>query len=607
MSEDKKDPQKEEVGTPVNVLIIAHKQSQFAAAASFLSRRGFPCTVKGNIRDGLQFITKQKATHVFLSWNLPGANIIKTYQLIAKTFKVDCVVYAEKPDGKTAAELTMSRLPEVMQAPVSGPGLYMRVQKLIKQREEGPATPAQDRKAIAQQQQQQKKSKSITLKSTKEIPSDGTWENAGVDPEDGQQIYRFKSNNPNQKQKGSYTFKGPKPPELDKDGNWGGGSGVFNHEDEEKDDSQGNVINFQKNGPKYSEDDYQDSSGSDDSMNDISDLLNGADLGELSAETEDNVSHNEFSAESNDPNDEELNAALDSADSENHETSPSTEPVKFTNGKGKKAKEPKDYGSVLNVAKKVEKKERALPEYEQTSTKEALVINIEPKVKSNGPASLLAEKVLEAIKNSTKPSNKIEHKIEELKEVKALTVHSSRFNGYLLLASAKGIHANEETFKSIKEHLMVLLDKVGEKLLNLEELDLDLHGLKLDVWAQEHAEFVISSSHEGQEILCAFISTVGTLPKVKENADPKMITIGVDDLHADTKSKFNLYLHLPKNNKYIRYLRPGDTIINQHVEKFEKHNLNDLHIKKEELKSFKEYFAANKLATLSGNSKKKAS
>ncbi len=604
MSEDKKEQQKEQLEIPVNVLIIAHKQSQFAAAASFLTRRGFPCTVKGNIRDGLQFITKQKATHVFLSWNLPGANIVKTYQLIAKTFKVDCVVYAEKADGKTAAELTMSRLPEVMQAPVSGPGLYMRIQKLIKQKEEGPTLTPAERKAALQQQ----RAASITLKSAKEVPTDGTWENAGVDPEDGQPIYRFKSNNPNHKHKGTFTFKGPKPPELDKDGNWGGGSGVFKHESDEKDESTGNLVNFQKSGPKYSEEDFQSANG-DDSLNDISDLLSEADLGELASQTETGIGQAEdLSANENGLNTEELDATLDSAEAEDHEaSSDGADTTKSGSWKSKRSKEPKDYGSVLNVAKKVDKKESALPEYEQTAAKESLVINIEPKMKSNGPTSLLAEKVLEAIKNSTKPSGKIDKKIEELNEAKALTIHSSRFNGYLLLASANGILKNDETFQNIKDHLIILLDKVGEKLLNLEELDLDLQGLQIDIWAQEHAEFIISSSHEGQEIMCAFISTVGTLPKVKENPDPKMVTIGSDDLAANTKSKFNLYLHLPKNNKYIRYLRPGDTINSQHVEKFEKHQLNDLHIKKDELKSFKEYFASNKLATLSTSTKKKAS
>jgi hypothetical protein len=219
----------------------------------------------------------------------------------------------------------------------------------------------------------------------------------------------------------------------------------------------------------------------------------------------------------------------------------------------------------------------------------------------------LAEKVLEAIKNSTKPSQKIDNKIEKLTEAKAFTIHSPRFHGYLLLASANKIILNEETFRSIKEHLMILLDKVGEKLMNLEELDVDLNGMEFNVWADEHAEFVVSSCHEGNEIGCVFISTPNTLPKVKENPDPKMVTIDTKDIQPDTKSKFDLFLYLPKNNKFIRYLRPGDTIKSKHIEKFEQHQIEGLHIKKEELKSFKEYFASNKLNTRQSSAKKKAS
>ncbi len=272
------DQKNEQQEININVLIIVHKQSQFAAAASFLSRRGFPCTVKSNIRDGLQFITKQKATHVFLSWNLPGANIIKTYQLIAKTLKVECVVFAEKSDGKTAAELTMSRLPEVMQAPVSGPGLAMRLQKLIKAKEEGDKPVAEKTNHNYQQKPQRR-----TIKcSNQDVPKEGTWESAGVDPEDGQPIYRFKSSNSNGNDTGVYSFKGPRPPQMDKSGNWDSSTGAYRFESDVKEGSlKSQTINFQKSQSDLAAEENSDDV-SDGSLNDISSLLEGLELDDVS-------------------------------------------------------------------------------------------------------------------------------------------------------------------------------------------------------------------------------------------------------------------------------------------------------------------------------------
>jgi hypothetical protein len=74
-----------------------------------------------------------------------------------------------------------------------------------------------------------------------------------------------------------------------------------------------------------------------------------------------------------------------------------------------------------------------------------------------------------------------------------------------------------------------------------------------------------------------------------------MAAIDVKDLKPQTKVKFNLFIHLPKNNKFLRYLKNGDTITDKHTQKFEKHNVKNLHIKKDEVTNFKEYFAANQI------------
>lgn len=576
------DQKNEQQEININVLIIVHKQSQFAAAASFLSRRGFPCTVKSNIRDGLQFITKQKATHVFLSWNLPGANIIKTYQLIAKTLKVECVVFAEKSDGKTAAELTMSRLPEVMQAPVSGPGLAMRLQKLIKAKEEGDKPVAEKTNHNYQQKPQRR-----TIKcSNQDVPKEGTWESAGVDPEDGQPIYRFKSSNSNGNDTGVYSFKGPRPPQMDKSGNWDSSTGAYRFESDVKEGSlKSQTINFQKSQSDLAAEENSDDV-SDGSLNDISSLLEGLELDDVS--------------EGNSGNENEI----DLSSLENLEQTAEGDSPDEADGKSwKSQRSPKSYGSVLNVAKKLEKKEEELPEYEQTAPKEALILNIEPRVQANGPISILAEKVVEALKASTQAHTETPRKLGTVSEAKAYTIHSPRFNGYLLLASPNQIVLNTETYNNIKEQLQNLLDKVGEKLLNLQELDLDLKSIDFQIWAENNAEFVVSTIHNDSELVCAFIPTSQTLPKVRDE-DAVMAKIHANDVVPDTKSKFNLYLHLPKNDKFIRYLRPGDKITEGHTDKFKKHSVDNLHIKPEEVQSFKEYFAANKLFDLT---KKKAS
>jgi len=493
------------------ILLIAHKKNQFSSAATFLIRRGVPCTIKGNIKEAIAHIQKEKPTFVFLSWNLPHANIPKTYQLFTKTFKVNCVVFAEKSDGKTAAQLTNSHIPQTMQAPVSGPGLYMRIQKLIKEKEENQNSESHAPKY--HESRTNEKGDKIVLKSSHK-----------------------------EDKKDSYIT-------------------LSSHKDES---NKPGMINFQK--PQYREEDIEDQSLDTGDENDISAYLNDI------------------------PEDDALFTSQD-----------------------------QDYGSVTNLAKDFSN-DAPLPQYEVTRPKEDLLVSVEkketshldanldstksadvrflsnfqPQAKTKIAKTLLFEKTLQAIHDSLRPIQSEYGKVQVVAKARIMNIHSSRFHGYLIWAVPMFHELDRNLFSQIKEKLQTLLQQSGEELKSFHDFNVDLEQVNFLDWCNEYAEFHIESADKSTEIICAYFPTEPSLPKT-EDTNVKMAAIEPKDLKAQTKLNFSLFIHLPKNNKFLKYLKSGDILTESHNQKFEKYKVKKLHITKDDQEHFNEYFASNRI------------
>lgn len=500
-NEAKKLDQPEEPAPELNVLIIAHKQSQFASAAAFLGRRGVTTAVRGNIKDGVQYITSKKATLVFLSWNLPHANILKTHQLLTKNLKLDCVVFAEIGDGKTAAELNASQLPEVMQSPVSGPGLYMRIQKILKAKED--------------------------LKNgVSDVHANGNYQQKSEDD------------------KGNYINLGPN----------------------KKKQSSG-MINFQS--PRYSENDYE-SENNDPSANDISAFLDQ--IGDDPSKDSTPISQV--------PN--------------KHGPATYTQKGIITNtAKIEQESMKPSYGSVVNTAKNTPINTGQI-QYEVTKPKEAIIQDFKPRSGNKTAESLLAQKTFEAIENSVRPAHTDYASVDLASKAKIFNIHTPRFRGYLIFVVPMFNELDRGVLTSIKTNLEQLLNAQKEYLLFFEELSIEIEQTSFLKWAQIHADFFVQTVDHKTEIICAYYPYKPSLPKLGEE-DKKMAKVQIEDLKIDTKTNVNLYIHLPKNDKFVCYMKPGDTITQTHKDKFEKHKIDNLHIKKDEVAKFKEYFVSNQL------------
>ncbi len=193
----------------ISLLIVANRTKSFETAATFLIRRGHPCTLESNPQEAIKFIAQKRPQVVLLSWNLTNSNITKLYNFITNTLKCFVIVFAESTDTKTAAELLSSAFPEIMHAPVSGLGIYMRIQRVAETYEE----------VVASRQKSLGVNQSIPVRGA-QIANNGEWVLKGADPTIGKNIWEFKTTylQTYQGRSSLFFFKGENPPTKSKVG-----------------------------------------------------------------------------------------------------------------------------------------------------------------------------------------------------------------------------------------------------------------------------------------------------------------------------------------------------------------------------------------------------
>ena len=128
MSSSEETPQQ---GKQVKILIVAKNVSGFSATARFLSRRGFPTQVVGEVKQAVEYVVRQRPSFVMISYSHSNLNVLKLPQLLMSTFNVTCIAFGENNDPKTIARLHGSKMQHVFFGVLSGPVIHMKIKQIL--------------------------------------------------------------------------------------------------------------------------------------------------------------------------------------------------------------------------------------------------------------------------------------------------------------------------------------------------------------------------------------------------------------------------------------------------------------------------------------------
>ncbi|MFS4457788.1 hypothetical protein [Bdellovibrio sp. HCB2-146] len=187
---------------------------------------------------------------------------------------------------------------------------------------------------------------------------------------------------------------------------------------------------------------------------------------------------------------------------------------------------------------------------------------------------------------TTKPAE-----IELTTNMACIIVESPRFSGYLITAMGKNKVIDAGFINKIQTRLYNFLKEHGEKVANGESLNLKLKQVPFMPWAIEKAEFMRKSTHLGEEVAMAFFPRNEIHAKFGVSPDEEMAAIQISEFTGNTPVNFNLYVHLPKNNKYVLYTPRGGIFYGIQKDRLSSQGISHLHVLKAEMKDLNIYRA----------------
>ncbi|UXR65077.1 hypothetical protein EZJ49_02300 [Bdellovibrio bacteriovorus] len=174
-----------------------------------------------------------------------------------------------------------------------------------------------------------------------------------------------------------------------------------------------------------------------------------------------------------------------------------------------------------------------------------------------------------------------------------IVVESPRFSGYLITAMGKDRQIDDMFIAKIRERLFRFLKENGETIEDSDPMQLKIKEVPFEDWALEQAEFLRKSVHNGHEVAMAFFPREDVKITTGSSADEEMASIHLNELAGDVAVEFNVYIYLPKNNKYVLYTPRGSKFFNVQKQRLQSQGVSNLHVLKAEIQDLDKYRAQN--------------
>ena len=133
-SDDQKQNKKEPVDIDqleVGIFIIAKNPDQLKSSAQFLTRRGWPTNVVGNISKAIGAIVKESPDIVLISVDHPNPNVSRLPILLAQTMNTLCIGFTEDGGAISINKLNNSKFKHKFTGFPSGPSIHRFIRQTL--------------------------------------------------------------------------------------------------------------------------------------------------------------------------------------------------------------------------------------------------------------------------------------------------------------------------------------------------------------------------------------------------------------------------------------------------------------------------------------------
>ncbi|MEQ1878026.1 MAG: hypothetical protein ABL958_15390, partial [Bdellovibrionia bacterium] len=211
--------------------------------------------------------------------------------------------------------------------------------------------------------------------------------------------------------------------------------------------------------------------------------------------------------------------------------------------------------------------------------------------------SILAESSIRALEEMSSDAPEV-NEIKNTRRLGVIPVQTINSKGVLLVAMGDNKEVGEVMLKEIKNHLVHHLKLRGQDMSSSDDLEILIDQVDFVDWGKVEMEFMALDQLGSDQVGVAFLSGDDIIPEVSQSAEEHMLAVDLECILPDAPITFDIYIYMPENKKYIRYVKKGQHIDPSQLDRLRSFETEYFHIKKLDIKNFKAYCAANYINVL---------
>lgn len=213
---------------------------------------------------------------------------------------------------------------------------------------------------------------------------------------------------------------------------------------------------------------------------------------------------------------------------------------------------------------------------------------------SSEPTSIIESCIREALlKVCGKPRDGRESLLE-YRTASVVILSSPQFTGSVLIVIGRGVFDHKKTLRQVEVELLQLMSDRG---IDFSIGEMQSYPVEPALSCEEaflSAQFAAVARSEDLEVGMAYLDVVPVEPTIIETAD-QMLEVSCDDIEPDQILPFELYLYLPMNKKYLRYVKNGSSLSGKQSSNLKTNEVKNLYLNREAADAFKQHATVGNL------------
>jgi hypothetical protein len=548
-----------EAAATASLVIMAANANSVKGTIAFLARRGVNTKFVQNINDAIEIFAKKEATMLLLSMNTPHPKVDLLPQLMQQSFQITTIAFAEQSDRKTSTRLQNAKTKHVLYGPVSGPVILMKMRQIEKELA-GVEASASENNSSGERNSNERENSTAGIKV-----------GGGNDDTNDNSIVLKGAKGGSIQEKIAAAMKALNSDSAGADGksNSAVGKGTDDREVGSLARSGGVIVQKGSTGELKNA-----SQGGENSKPSLSQAVAEA-LRKGMMSMQEGADPSKASEAYGGKNGKENSAALQGSQSENHQAKNSQ--------KNGERKSPKIHDAIPEDEKRKREIElaRAAKGNEHRNS-----------IQLSANEIIMRECVQKALVEVCGSKSVDANDLADCQFAMLVTIDSLSLKGAVLMVVGHSLRPSKELVEKVKSVFFSFLKIRGFIVSEEDCASIELDHLKLVHATLRRSTQTFFRAAEGIEMAAMIVPNLYRVADVETRED-QMAMIRLKDLVAQVPLNFEVFLHLPVNKKYIRYLKTGSHLEENQAGRLERSQVTHLFLNQDDSEACRKYFAIN--------------